>query len=115
MFNLVPLSLIWSGKLIDILSYYDTLCDARAFFHILCKVQDKRTCLDGIQKFNRWLAGVFTSAPLGGLVYGIGSIPLKPLKSTTAKDFSGKFQRGCGTDVSVKADKTVRTCQTATT
>jgi short-subunit dehydrogenase len=35
------------------------------------------------------------AGPLAGLVYAVGSIPLKPLKSTTAKDFADAFALNC--------------------
>ena len=35
--------------------------------------------------------GLCSSLSLSGLVYAVGSIPLKPLKSTSAKDFSDAF------------------------
>ncbi len=43
------------------------------------------------EAFEAAIATAAAAGPLTGLVYAVGSIPLKPLKSTTAKDFADAF------------------------
>jgi NAD(P)-dependent dehydrogenase (short-subunit alcohol dehydrogenase family) len=48
-----------------------------------------------VERAAREAAGAAGGGPLAGLVYAVGSIPLKPLKGATSRDFAEAFALNC--------------------